>query len=151
MKASRKLAAVTSAVLTLGVVPYYPAITNEISSPSGIVYAEELKTADGLLYAEEGTDAVITGYEGTATDISIPEKIGDLTVTRIGENAFKNSNITSVVLPSGLTSIESEAFYGCEGLKSLTIPSEVRTIGYRNQYSGKCNIHEIRFLRIKLT
>ena len=131
MKTNRKLAAVTSAVLALGVVPYYPAITNETGSPSGIVYAEEAKTADGFLYAEEGTDAVITGYEGTATDITVPEKIGDLTVTRIGDYAFQYKTLTSVTLPSDLTEIGDEAFYACEGLKKITIPSEVTAIGYQ--------------------
>ena len=142
MKIKKKAAAVTSAVMALSIVSYYPTITTETSLPSGIVYAEEAKTADGLLYVEEGTDAVITGYEGTATDITVPEKIGDLTVTRIGDGAFKNTAITSIALPSGITEIGPEAFYKCEGLKKITIPSEVRTIRY-DAFKNCVNLTEV--------
>ena len=131
MKIKRKTAAVTSAVMALSMISYYPMAATESGSPCGIIYAEEAKTADGLLYVESGSDAVITGYEGTATDISIPEKIGDLTVTRIEDYAFHYKALTSVTLPSGLTEIGDEAFYACEGLKKITIPSEVTTIGYQ--------------------
>ncbi|MBR3535751.1 MAG: leucine-rich repeat protein [Oscillospiraceae bacterium] len=131
MKTKRKTAAVTSAVIALSMVSFYPMTANESGSTSGIIYAEEAKTADGFLYVESGSDAVITGYEGTATDISIPEKIGDLTVTRIGDYAFQYKTLTSVTLPSSLTEIGDEAFYACEGLKKITIPSEVTTIGYQ--------------------
>ena len=37
--------------------------------------------------------------------------------------------ITSVILPDGLTSIEHDAFMCCENLTSVTIPNSVKTIG----------------------
>lgn len=37
--------------------------------------------------------------------------------------------ITSVVLPSGLTSVGSHAFYGCEQLTVLDLPENVRSVG----------------------
>ena len=37
--------------------------------------------------------------------------------------------MTSLTIPSGVTSIGSEAFKGCNGLTSLTLPSGVTSIG----------------------
>ena len=37
--------------------------------------------------------------------------------------------MTSLTIPSGVTKISDEAFYGCSGLTSLTIPSSVTSIG----------------------
>ena len=48
----------------------------------------------------------------------------------IGENAFVFcSGLTSISLPSGVTSIGGAAFMDCSGLTSLTIPSGVTSIG----------------------
>ena len=51
-------------------------------------------------------------------------------VTSIGYRAFKGCSVlTSMIIPSGVTAIGKEAFYGCSGLTSLTIPSSVTEIG----------------------
>ena len=60
------------------------------------------------------------------TSLTIPSS-----VTSIGNEAFHGcSGLTSLVIPSGVTSIGDEAFYGCSGLISLTIPSSVTRIGW---------------------
>ncbi len=41
------------------------------------------------------------------------------------------SEINTVVLPTGMTSIGSHAFYNCRGLTSITIPNSVTSIEYR--------------------
>jgi hypothetical protein len=49
----------------------------------------------------------------------------------IGNYAFSGcSGLTSLTLPSSVTTIGRSAFYGCSGLTSLTLPSSVTTIGY---------------------
>ncbi len=59
------------------------------------------------------------------TSLTIPSS-----VTSIGENAFDGcSGLTSLTIPSSVTSIGEDAFYGCSGLTSLTIPSSVTSIG----------------------
>ena len=50
----------------------------------------------------------------------------------LGDCAFFGCNgLTSVTLPSSLTSIGNSAFDGCSGLTSLTLPSSLTSIGYR--------------------
>ena len=48
----------------------------------------------------------------------------------LGSRAFYNcSGLTSLSLPSGITSIGWEAFSGCSGLTSLSFPSGITSIG----------------------
>ena len=59
------------------------------------------------------------------TSLTIPSS-----VTSIGEYAFDGcSGLTSLTIPSSVTSIGEYAFDGCSGLTSLTIPSSVTSIG----------------------
>ena len=59
------------------------------------------------------------------TSLTLPSS-----VTSIDRNAFEGcSGLTSMTIPSSVTSIGSEAFEGCSGLTSLTIPSSVTEIG----------------------
>ena len=49
---------------------------------------------------------------------------------KLGDYAFYGcSGLTSLTIPSSVTSIGDGAFYGCSGLTSLTIPSSVTSIG----------------------
>jgi hypothetical protein len=74
--------------------------------------------------------ATITGYIGFGGAIQIPSEIGGFPVRSIGANAFKdNSTITSVLLPSTLTTIGEGAFYNCNGIQFIEIPANVNTIG----------------------
>ena len=63
-------------------------------------------------------------YLGTDTEITVPEE-----VTETG-SAFKDcKTVTKVVLPAGLTKLESNIFSGCTGLTEIVIPDSVTTIG----------------------
>ena len=47
------------------------------------------------------------------------------------------ANVTSITLPSGVTSIETYAFYSCTSLASITLPSGVTSIGGSTFYNCK--------------
>ena len=66
-------------------------------------------------------------FEGCSslTSLTIPSS-----VTSIGFSAFSGcSGLTRLTIPSSVTSIGSSAFEGCSGLTSFTIPSSVTSIG----------------------
>ena len=52
-------------------------------------------------------------------------------VAIIGSSAFTSFKITSVSIPSGVTSIGNKSFYFCTGLTSINIPDSVTSIGER--------------------
>ena len=60
------------------------------------------------------------------TSIKIPSN-----VTTLGDNVFQGcSGLTSLNLPDGITSIGDYAFEGCSGLTSLNLPDGITKIGY---------------------
>ena len=65
------------------------------------------------------------GGEEVEGDLVIPDG-----VTSIGSYAFYNcSGLTSITIPDSVTSIGNYAFEGCSGLTSITIPDSVTSIG----------------------
>ena len=65
------------------------------------------------------------------TSLSLPSGI-----TSIEKSTFRGcSGLTSLVIPSSVTSILISAFYGCSGLASLVIPSNVTSI-WESAFNG---------------
>ena len=74
-------------------------------------------------------DYAFSGCSGL-TSLTLPSS-----VTSIGDKAFYSCwMLTSLTIPSSVTSIGNYAFYGCSGLTSLTIPSGVTSIGNQAFY-----------------
>ena len=64
----------------------------------------------------------------------------------IGESAFEGcSGLTSLTLPSSVTTICKYAFFSCSGLTSLTLPSSVSSIGVY-AFNGCNNLKECNCL-----
>lgn len=96
---------------------------------------DEDKTKSDFSYEIKDGAAVITGYTGKETAIVIPSSIDGYAVTGIGDDAFKTMKITSVSIPSTVTSIGWFAFADCISLTAAVIPDSVKTIGYE-AFSG---------------
>ena len=68
--------------------------------------------------------------ESTSGSISIPSTLGGYPVTSIGKDAFWGCDgLTSVTIPDRVTDIGNMAFYACTGLTSVMIPCHVTNIG----------------------
>ena len=83
-----------------------------------------------FVYIKENGGITITGYNGSKTSVNIPNKIEQLPVLKIAENAFSDSKIKSITLPSTCKEIDWFAFYGCYALTTIYISSNVSIIGY---------------------
>ncbi len=88
-------------------------------------------TINGVLF-DKSYDALIKyPSQKIESNYTIPDS-----VKKICFHAFRmNSNLTSLSLSKGLTSIESGAFCGCTGLTNITIPDGVTSIG-SSAFSG---------------
>ena len=107
-------------------------IPKSLKSGSSALYgANELKKVE----FEEGTETIITGIcevnyfdysENKIEEIIIPDG-----VTEIESFAFVGcTNVKEIKLPETLETIGDSAFGNCTGLESIKIPSKVKTIGY---------------------
>ena len=85
----------------------------------------------GLL--DEIETAKVISSPGVSGDLIILRQftIDNMTymVTEISDNSFRNCNITSIIIPFGVTSIGNYAFSSCIKLKFITIPDSVDSIG----------------------
>ena len=116
-----------------------------------------------IINASECRISGIGTYE--SKDVIIPSTIRSYNVVGIKENAFNNTDITSVEIPSSVRYINKGAFrnteklksvtfknnldtlseyvfYGCSALTSITIPNRVETIE-SNAFSGCTNLTSI--------
>lgn len=49
-------------------------------------------------------------------------------VTRIGQDAFKGSNVTELIIPDSVAEIAGYAFSGCESLEKITLPDSTEKL-----------------------
>jgi hypothetical protein len=82
-----------------------------------------------LTYTTNSGTITITGYTSTNLHVVIPRTLAGLPVTSIGTNAFRLTPISTVSIPDSVISIGDFAFWDCESLTSITIPSSVTSIG----------------------
>src|SRR5204863_6290346 len=57
------------------------------------------------------------------------DTITGLPVSSIGDGAFSDGLLTSVIIPASVTNIGIEAFYDCTSLSNVTIPNGLISIG----------------------
>ncbi len=97
---------------------------------------------DGIKYALKDGNATVVGcnYGGDVTiSQSVEYKENNYPVTIIGENAFYGrSDLTSVTIPSSVTSIDSYAFSRCINLKTVTFEGESRLQSICSHAFSRC-------------
>ena len=103
-------------------------------------YAQaSFETIDGLRYLldSDAKTATLTANVGEkySGDIVVPEMVMasdgvEYPVTAFVDNAFKECRgLKSITIPSSVTSLGGSCFYYCSGLTSITIPSSVTSLG----------------------
>ena len=81
---------------------------------------------------EDDFTCTITGYNGTASNVTIPSTIYGNKVCKIGYGSFcDNNNIISVTIPNSVKEIDSYAFADCYSLSSVTFSGNLKSIGGR--------------------
>ena len=85
-----------------------------------------------------------TGLKSISVDSGneIYKSMNGLLLTKDGHQLINGVNGGDVKIPAGVVSINSEAFYGCEGLTSVSLPDSVTYIGSSAFYgcSGLTNV-----------
>lgn len=80
---------------------------------------------DGVLFNKEQTKIVCYPSGNPRTSYTVPQG-----VTTVGEGAFWFSeNLTSLMLPDTLVTIEADGIRGCSGLTQIELPKNLRSIG----------------------
>lgn len=103
-------------------------VTSE-SAVTGKFVAEN----DMIYYSYNGRK-ILVRYTGEKTVIEASDLSG---ITDIYNPAFRNTNITSVTLPSSVKNLGEKAFSSCKSLSTVYIPSSVERIaGYAFIWSG---------------
>ena len=103
-------------------------------------YGQQEFTVDDIKYKITSTTEVeIVDYTGSATAIEIPETVGGYdktyTVTTIEVGAFRENDLTEVIIPDGVTSIGNSTFRNNQ-LTGVSLSSTVTSIG-SNAFEGK--------------
>ena len=104
------------------------------------LYAKWLACTEGLAYTLINSDteySVKKGTADTAGSVIIPEYWAGKKVSVVGEYGFRDcTGLTSLTIPSGVTSIGNYIFSGCSSLMSLIEVHGYRHIAYITQPVG---------------
>ena len=79
---------------------------------------------------EDGTLSWVGNADSPITEIKIPAEVNGKKVTVIGNGAFMYEYyLENIILPEGIREISDDAFYGCDEVENINIPSTVTSIG----------------------
>ena len=97
---------------------------------SGMVMGSYAQEKDNNLSKYVGRGIRITSYNGFDIErVIVPTEIDGQPVISIGEKAFKNANLSEIILPSSLRAILKSAFQGCKNLIHIDLPESVEYLG----------------------
>lgn len=98
------------------------------SAIANVVAGEQVEFNDDLrAYAQDGIIPENAFYgKSSLGNVTVPAGVSE-----IGKFAFARSDVSSVVMEEGTTTIGYAAFYHCDSLEEIVIPSTVTDIGAR--------------------
>ena len=77
---------------------------------------------------------MITGFEGSVTDLSLPEEIDGMRVEAVGNHSFSaRSDLRSVTIPGSVRILYGFAFHNCRNLKKISLCDSID-----DYYDGVC-------------
>ncbi len=115
----------------------YTAAPQKIEPDLSYTFKTVPTESGSMTFAVYQNEAHVTDYQGTDTQIEIPETVDGVPVTAVGPLAFKGDTggdatpvlLKKVILPSTIQTIGGYAFYYLETLEEITLPEGLRTIG----------------------
>lgn len=128
MKINKIIAVVLAGTMIIG---YLPSETNKCMVNELTAYAETEYTEityDNINYRLYSDHAVVRGLNSYVADVVIPDTIEGFTVTEVAAEAFRETQIKTIILPDSITKIGIRAFYKCQQLTSINIPDGVKYI-----------------------
>lgn len=106
----------------------------------------QIEVIESFEYEVVNGKAIITGYNGSEAYLTIPGTINGYPVVKIGDSAFEgNTTITEVYLPDSVEEIGAKAFKNCTELESIYGPG-VTSIGTEAFY-GCVNLTNVQFYK----
>jgi len=99
--------------------------------------------AQDFAYTTNADGITISRYTGPGGAATIPNRIGGLRVTSIGERAFlQSTNLTALVVPASVTSTGESAFAYCSSLAGVSFEGAAPGLGSEVfSYSDKLTIY----------
>ena len=107
--------------------------------------------SDGLVFGKtinastNETYYTVRAYNGSDTDVIIPDYYQGLPVRAIDQSVFAYKNITSVKLPDTLTEIGARAFQECVMLKKIVLPDSLEKLYYSSPFYKCTGLEEVVF------
>lgn len=86
-----------------------------------------LSEVNDFIFMNINNEYSLISYYGNETDVILPEDINGSSY-KIYDYAFSSSNLTSIIIPSGVKSIGYSAFSGCSSLKNIEIKEGLTSI-----------------------
>jgi uncharacterized repeat protein (TIGR02543 family) len=116
-----------------GVVTTHSSCIGVVVIPEGITkiadYAFQNNSALTEVYLPASVISIEVGAFADTTSLTKIDFTEPSLLVTIGDAAFQNSGVTSVVIPEGVTGIGINAFRNTVGLESVVIPESVTSIG----------------------
>lgn len=132
----RLLSTIIAASMVFSAVPTMVSADYEIIEDDEFFDEFEDINAEVQLYYIYKDTGILYGYTGTDSELVIPSEINGVAVKGIAYETFKDhTELKSVVIPDGVTSIGMRAFYGCTSLSEITFPETATNFG-ENAFAG---------------